>query len=78
MLDEDMASDNDVEDERLYRTTTFADRYAIFMTCKSTMVNGHLKNGIQGVLARLLRISRGTVSQQRTRMNYKLAPLLAS
>jgi hypothetical protein len=78
MSDEDTASANDVEDKRLYRTTTFADRYAIFMTCKATMVNGHLKNVIQGELARLLGISRGTVSLQWTRMNYKLAPLLVN
>jgi hypothetical protein len=36
----------------------------------------HLKNGIQGELARLLGITRGTVSRQWTKMNNKLAPLL--
>jgi hypothetical protein len=74
--DEDTDHEDAVEREALYRTTTFADRYAIFMTCKATMVNGRVEKGIQKKLAGLLGLSRGTVSRQWTAMNNKLAPLL--
>lgn len=76
--DSDTDTDNDVEDPRQYRTTVFADRYAIFYACRSTMVNGHLKIGIQKELAKQLGISRITVSRQWCRMKDKLAPLLSN
>jgi hypothetical protein len=76
--DEDTDNGDPVEHERRYRTTTMADRYAIFMTCKSTMVNGRLKSGIQKELAELLGISSTTVSRQWSAMNLKLAPLLVN
>jgi hypothetical protein len=50
--DEDTDNDNDGRHERRYRTTTFADRYAIFFACRSNMVDGLLKHGIQKNLAR--------------------------
>jgi hypothetical protein len=64
--DEDTASDNDVEDPRGYRTTTFADRHVIFMTCRdlSIMLNGRIKNGIHSELGRQLGLTRVTVSRQ--------------
>jgi hypothetical protein len=41
--DSDGSSDNDVEDPVAYRTTTFNDRYAIFMAVRSIMANGREK-----------------------------------
>jgi hypothetical protein len=76
--DEDIDDEDVVEHDALYRATTFADRYAIFMTCKATMVEGRVKSGIQIKLAELLGISRVTVSRQWTSMNFKLAPLLVN
>jgi hypothetical protein len=66
----------DVEDGLNHRTTTDGDRQSIFFVCRSTMVNGHLKSGIQKELASQLGVSRMTVSRQWTAMNKKLAPLL--
>jgi hypothetical protein len=79
-MSSDEASDNGDRDEheRRYRTTTMADRYAIFMTCKSTMVNGHIKSGIQKELAELLGLSSITVSRQWSSVNKKLAALLVN
>jgi hypothetical protein len=66
----------DEEDARNHRTTTYGDRQSIFFVCRSTMVNGHLKPGIQKELASQLGVSRITVSRQWTAMSLKLAPLL--
>jgi hypothetical protein len=76
--DEDSDNGDDVEDAAKYRTTTSVDRFAIFMTCRSTMVNGRVKKGIQIALANQLGISRVTVSRQWTAINTKLAPLLSN
>jgi hypothetical protein len=76
MSDEDTDDGNVVGNDRKYRTTTFADRYAIFLAIKSTMVDGHMKSGIQIDLAKLMNLHRGTVSRQWTAINIKLATLL--
>jgi hypothetical protein len=76
MSDEDDSSGNDVDNEQRYQTTTFADRYCIYFASKCTMVNGHLKSGIQIELAALLGLSKSTVSRQWSAMNKRLAPLL--
>jgi hypothetical protein len=62
MSDEDTDDGNVVGNDRKYRTTTFADRYAIFLAIKSTMVDSHMKSGIQ--MAKLMNLHRGTVSRQ--------------
>jgi hypothetical protein len=66
----------EVENEHSHRSTTCGERQSIFFTCRSTMVNGHLKAGIQKELAKQLGLSRMTISRQWTTMNLKLAPLL--
>jgi hypothetical protein len=78
MSDEDNDNGDVVEHIRKYRTTTFADRYAIFMAIKATMVNGHLKSGIQNNLAKIMNLHCGTLSRQWTSSSFKLAKLLGN
>jgi hypothetical protein len=74
--DSDSDNDGPVEDERRYRTTTMAERHAIFLTIRATMVNGRVKKGIQSELACQLGMNRVSVSRQWGTMRDKLAPLL--
>jgi DNA-binding transcriptional regulator YdaS (Cro superfamily) len=69
-------SEDDVEDPRRYRSTTMDERYAIFLTVRTTMVDGRVKNGIHSELAKQLGLSRVTISRQWATMRDKLAPLL--
>jgi hypothetical protein len=74
--DEATASDNDDEDPRKYRTTTMKDRYAIFITIRSTMEDGRTQQGIYLKLACQLSLSHVTISRQWAAMKTKLAHLL--
>jgi hypothetical protein len=74
--DEDSDNGDVAEGSASYRTTTFADRYAIFMAVRSTMVNGRVKNGIHSELGRQLGLGRVTVSRQWAILRDRLAPLL--
>jgi hypothetical protein len=77
-MNSDSDSDNDdpVEDPRHHRTTTMAERHALFLTIRSTMANGRVKKGIQKELACQLGLSRVTICRQWAIMRDKLAPLL--
>jgi hypothetical protein len=74
--DEDSDNDGPVEDPRKYRTTTFAERYAICLTVRATMVDGRVKKGIHKELALQLGLGRVTVSRQWATIRDRLAPLL--
>jgi hypothetical protein len=58
------ASDNEgvVDNGGTYRQTTAADRQSIFVTCRSTMVDGHLKKGIFRDFSTQLGFERKTVA----------------
>jgi hypothetical protein len=59
-------SDNDgsMDNGGTYRQTTTADWQSIFVTCRSTMVDGHLKKGIFRDLSSQLGFERKTVARQ--------------
>jgi hypothetical protein len=48
------------------------------MAIKATMVNVHLKSGIQNDLAKIMNLHRGTVSRQWTSSSFKLVKLLGN
>jgi hypothetical protein len=54
------------------------DLRIIFYSCRAAMVNGVLRPGIQGELARQLGFEKKSISKQWSRMSKKLAPLLVN
>jgi hypothetical protein len=76
MSDEDTDNEDAVEDMPGRKNTTAADRAIIFYACKTSMENGHLKNGIFKELASQLGFKPKAISRQWHGMQAKLAPLL--
>jgi hypothetical protein len=60
------------------KDTSFSDRQTIFFTCRASLMDGHLKKGIQSELARLLGFDRKTINRQWRQMSRAVDLLLSN
>jgi hypothetical protein len=77
-LIEDAVNDEPVDNGVPYRQTTAEDRMMIFMTVKSTMVEGRPKHGIFRALADQLKFKPRIIAKHWNTMAKKLADLLSN